>query len=221
MIRIRCNVCYVERNPRVELKDKRSISLEAMQMFKNVLNHNNYYKWDVEVVHMRKKDEGWRDRRRWIAINWIHWKQQSSNFHSFATNQEGKCYAKIVGKKVEPLDVLCREDLYTFVKERRQRKVDKQTVIEDHFKKQKKAIVDEILCNMLYECGLPFNLVNKLAVEALFEAIGCYGRGYRPPSFHKLENQCWRKNMWMSSRWGKNIRYIGRNTASLSCLMDG
>ena len=89
-------------------------------------------------------------------------------------------------KKVGPLDVLCRENLHTFVLLRRQRKNRQQTVINDHFKKNNKKQVDEFFTAALYEGEVPFNTVNKLAIEVLCEAIGCYGRGYRPPSFHQV-----------------------------------
>ena len=98
---------------------------------------------------------------------------------STASQQTKKASAparvKVVGKKVRPLDVLWRGPLH-FCGERRQRKVDKQTVIEDHFKKQEKAIIDNIFCDMLYECSLPFNLVNKLTVEFFVRLLGIIER---------------------------------------------
>lgn len=87
-------------------------------------------------------------------------------------------------KKVGPLDVPCMKNLRTFIVERRQRKGKQQTVIEDHFKKNQKEWIDEFIADVLYEYGLPFNIANKLAVEVLCEAIGCYGKGNRPSSFH-------------------------------------
>jgi hypothetical protein len=93
---------------------------------------------------------------------------------------------QIPGKKVGPLDVLCREDLYTFIQERRLRREGSQTILEDHFKKKEKAMVDDIFSDMLYECGIPFNIVNRPIVEVLCEAIGRYGRGYRPPTYHQV-----------------------------------
>jgi hypothetical protein len=90
-------------------------------------------------------------------------------------------------KKVGPLDVLCKDNLRTFVLERRQRtRKGQQTIIEDHFKKKEKELVDEFFVDVLYECGLPFNLVTKASVEILCEAIGRYGRGYKPPSMHQV-----------------------------------
>jgi hypothetical protein len=47
-------------------------------------------------------------------------------------------------------------------------------------------MVDDIFGDMLYECGIPFNIVNKPIVEVLCEAIGRYGRGYRPPTYHQV-----------------------------------
>ena len=118
------------------------------------------------------------------------------SIESSATHLEKKVIASLssgiakltalIGKKVGPLDVLCRENLRTFVVKRRQRKGKQQTVIEDHLKKKDKQWIDEFFADALYECGLPFNTVNKLAVEVLCEAIGCYGRGYRSPSVHQV-----------------------------------
>jgi hypothetical protein len=93
---------------------------------------------------------------------------------------------QVATKKIGPLDVLCRDDLYTFVHERRLRKGGTQTILEDHLKKKEKAMVDDIFGDMLYECGIPFNIVNKPIVEVLCEAIGRYGRGYRPPTYHQV-----------------------------------
>jgi hypothetical protein len=91
------------------------------------------------------------------------------------------------GKKIGPLDVMCKDNLKTFVLERRQRlRGGQQTVIEDHFKKKEKEMIDNFFCDFLYECGLPFNLITKLSLEILCEAIGYYGRSYKPPSLHQV-----------------------------------
>jgi hypothetical protein len=39
----------------------------------------------------------------------------------------------------------------------------------------------------MYECGLPFNILNKQIIKVLCEARGRYGRGYRPSSFHQVQ----------------------------------
>lgn len=71
-----------------------------------------------------------------------------------------------VGKKVGPLDVICREDLFSFVSNRRSEK-KKQTVIENHFKKEEKEIVDMIFAGFFYSNGLSFNLCRQLDIEVL------------------------------------------------------
>ena len=103
---------------------------------------------------------------------------------------------KPIGKKVGLFGVLCQENLIKCVVERRANK-SKQCVIEDHFKKQEKEIVDELFAEVIYQCGLSFNIVNQQCAEVLCEAIRRYRRRYLPPSFHRVRKPLLEKPLKM------------------------
>ena len=101
--------------------------------------------------------------------------------------------------------VKTRENLVKFITERRVNK-SKQRVIEDHFKKQEKEIVDELFADMIYQCGLSFNIVNQQCVKVLCEAIGHYERGYLPPSFHHVRKPLLEKTFEIVYELRKSLR---------------
>ncbi|CAD6244751.1 unnamed protein product [Miscanthus lutarioriparius] len=80
------------------------------------------------------------------------------------------------------------------------RKKPEEVVEERHFKngpaqssvegrirtKEERDEVNMHVANFFYECGIPFNAINSRSFEIMCEAIGQYGPGYKPPSFHEV-----------------------------------
>ena len=115
MIRIWCNVCYVERNLRVELKDKRHLIGDYADVQKcpktTTTIANEMLKWYTRGKK-RKVEEVEGDELQ--SIGFIGSNNPPTSMASQQT-KKASASVKVVGKKVRPLDVSWRENLYTFV----------------------------------------------------------------------------------------------------------
>lgn len=84
-----------------------------------------------------------------------------------------------------PMDAYFTPDPEMIVKGRKNEK-GKQTTINDHYKKEAREKACQYFARWMYEAGLPFNAVKYDSFKVAIEAIGQYGVGMKPPSYHEL-----------------------------------
>jgi len=79
------------------------------------------------------------------------------------------------GKKKEEMNLDCGEV----------RKNDLQQMTINASYKNKEDVIQEI-CNCIYGNALPFNLVRSPLFIQMLKAVGDYGKGLKPPSYHEV-----------------------------------
>jgi hypothetical protein len=73
------------------------------------------------------------------------------------------------------------------VEERHSKNGPAQSSVEGRIRtKEERDEVNMHVANFFYECRIPLNAINSRNLEIMCEAIGQYGPGYRPPSYHEV-----------------------------------
>jgi hypothetical protein len=73
------------------------------------------------------------------------------------------------------------------VEERHSKNGPAQSSVEGRTRtKEERDEVNMHVVNFFYECRIPLNAINSRSLEIMCEAIGQYGPGYRPPSYHEV-----------------------------------
>ena len=73
------------------------------------------------------------------------------------------------------------------VEERHSKNEPAQTSVEGRIRtKEERDEVNMHVANFFYESGIPLNAINARSFEIMCEAIGQYGPGYKPPSYHEV-----------------------------------
>lgn len=62
----------------------------------------------------------------------------------------------------------------------------KQTTMKDAYDKKARENTCQYIARFFYRTGLPFNVVKYEEFDCMVEAIGRYGPGLKPPSYHEL-----------------------------------
>lgn len=73
----------------------------------------------------------------------------------------------------------------TVVQMRKEGKL-RQTNMVDAYDKEKRAMTVQYIARFFYQAGIPFNAARLDAFKICVEAIGQYGPGLKPPSYHEL-----------------------------------
>ncbi|XP_074329778.1 uncharacterized protein LOC141667260 [Apium graveolens] len=82
-----------------------------------------------------------------------------------------------------PLDLLLRPHPEKMVKKRKgQTRLDEN----DAVKKELRARACTTFARWMYDAGIPFNAVNYNSFDTAIEAIGQYGSGMKPPTYHEV-----------------------------------
>ena len=63
---------------------------------------------------------------------------------------------------------------------------ERQTTVNEHFKKQARDKTCQAVARWMYDAGIPFNAVNYDSFHTMIEAVGQFGPGMKPPSFHEV-----------------------------------
>lgn len=62
----------------------------------------------------------------------------------------------------------------------------KQSIVADAFDKERRAKTIQYIARFFYQAGIPFNAARLDSFKVAIEAIGQYGPGLKPPSYHEL-----------------------------------
>lgn len=96
-------------------------------------------------------------------------------------------------KQTGPIDLYFLKDADEIVKQRRSQGKG-QYQYDENKKKLREMAVDKFVVWM-YDAGIPFNAVKYDSCEACIEAIGTFGPGMKPPSYHEVRVKCLNKEM--------------------------
>ncbi|XP_028101977.1 uncharacterized protein LOC114301249 [Camellia sinensis] len=91
-------------------------------------------------------------------------------------------------KRKGPMDVYFTPNPESVVKNRKDQAKGKQTKIDanDPYKKEMRARALQRFARWMYDAGIPFNAVNYESFGPMIEAIGQYGPGMKPPTYHEV-----------------------------------
>ncbi|GMP99210.1 hypothetical protein CsSME_00046772 [Camellia sinensis var. sinensis] len=112
-----------------------------------------------------------------------HCKLTSSSQGSSKSKSKSK-----MPKRKGPMDVYFTPNPESVVKNRRDQAKGKQTKIDanDPYKKEMRARALQRFARWMYDAGIPFNVVNYESFGPMIEAIGQYGPGMKPPTYHEV-----------------------------------
>lgn len=80
----------------------------------------------------------------------------------------------------------------------------RQTNVVDAFDKEKRAETIQYIARLFYQAGIPFNVACLDAFKVAVEAIGQYGPGLKPPSYHELRVPLLKKELDFTNLLLKN-----------------
>nr|XP_019702101.1 uncharacterized protein LOC105033135 [Elaeis guineensis] len=92
------------------------------------------------------------------------------------------------------IDLYFTSDAEMVVQSRKEGK-EKQTTINEVCKKKLRDKTCRELARWMYDAGIPFNVVNYLNFAVEIEAIGQFGPGMKPPSYHEIRVPLLRKEV--------------------------
>lgn len=135
---------------------------------------------DFDDMDMEDEDED--DDVVEINVN-QHRKLTSSSQGSSKSKSKSK-----MPKRKGPMDVYFTPNPESVVKNRRDQAKGKQTKIDanDPYKKEMRARALQRFARWMYDAGIPFNAVNYESFGPMIEAIGQYGPGMKPPTYHEV-----------------------------------
>lgn len=85
-------------------------------------------------------------------------------------------------KQTEPINLYLMKDVDEIVKQRHAKNKGQC----DENKKKLRDIAVEKFATWMYDAGIPFNAVKYDSFEPCIEAIGQFGSGMKPPSYHEV-----------------------------------
>ena len=89
-------------------------------------------------------------------------------------------------KEKKSVITMLRKNPEEVVEERHSKNGPAQSSVEGRIRtKEERDEVNMHVANFFYECRIPLNAINSRSLEIMCEAIGQYGPGYRPPSYHE------------------------------------
>ncbi|XP_042401120.1 uncharacterized protein LOC121991168 [Zingiber officinale] len=112
-------------------------------------------------------------------------KRSISNSSNHPTVQGKKC------KQTGPINLYFMKDVDEIVKQRRAKSKGQF----DENKKKLRDIVVEKFARWMYDAGIPFNAVKYDSFEPCIEAIGQFGSGMKPPSYHEVRVKYLKKEL--------------------------
>lgn len=97
-------------------------------------------------------------------------------------------------KEKGPIDLYFTPDAEMVVRSRKEGK-GKQTTINEVCKKELRDKACREVARWMYDAGIPFNAVNYPSFAVAIEAIGQFGPGLKPPSYHEVRVPLLRKEV--------------------------
>ncbi|XP_028082295.1 uncharacterized protein LOC114283626 [Camellia sinensis] len=93
-----------------------------------------------------------------------------------------------MSKRKGPMDVYFTPNPESVMKNQRDQAKGKQTKIDanDPYKKDMRAQAVQRFARWMYDAGIPVNAVNYESFGPMIEAIGQYGPGMKPPTYHEM-----------------------------------
>lgn len=124
-----------------------------------------------------------------IVMTDRHGKSTGSSQASISFSSKAK-KSKVKG----PMDLFCAPNPDDVVKNRGK---GKQTKIDanDPYKKELRERAVIRFMRWMYDCAIPFNTLNCPSFGPAIEAIGQYGAGMKPPSYHEARVTCLKKEL--------------------------
>ncbi|XP_042451216.1 uncharacterized protein LOC122036087 [Zingiber officinale] len=112
-------------------------------------------------------------------------KRPISDSSNHPTTQGKKC------KQTGPINLYFMKDVDEIVKQRRAKSKGQF----DENKKKLRDIAVEKFARWMYDAGIPFNAVKYDSFEPCIEAIGQFGSGMKPPSYHEVRVKYLKKEL--------------------------
>ncbi|KAL9670141.1 hypothetical protein QQ045_007692 [Rhodiola kirilowii] len=96
-----------------------------------------------------------------------------------------------------------------------------QSTINQIVKKPLKEEADDLVALFFYTSAIPFNCIKNPAFAKMCYAIGRYGIGYKPPTYHDIRNKLLKGQYFKLIKLLKILRKRGKELGAQSCLMGG
>ncbi|MGV8048615.1 hypothetical protein PJP07_30915, partial [Mycobacterium kansasii] len=61
-----------------------------------------------------------------------------------------------------------------------------QTTVENRYKQKDRKTTIQYIAKWFYQTGVAFNAVKSKSFKVMIEAIGQFGPGLKPPSYHEM-----------------------------------
>ena len=107
------------------------------------------------------------------------------------------------------------------VEERHSKNGPAQTSVEGRIRtKEERDEVNMHVANFFYESGIPLNAINARSFEIMCEAIGQYGPGYKPPSYHEVRVPLLAKTVEQTNKL-KEKHEAGWKQYGCTLMLDG
>ena len=107
------------------------------------------------------------------------------------------------------------------VEERHSKNEPAQTSVEGRIRtKEERDEVNMHVANFFYESGIPLNAINVRRFEIKCEAIGQYGPGYKPPSYHEVRVPLLAKTVEQTNKL-KEKHEAGWKQYGCTLMLDG
>jgi hypothetical protein len=98
-------------------------------------------------------------------------------------------------KQRGPMDYFCFGDPVLTVRERKKKLKEKQLSISEAYNKEGRDICVQYIARWFYRNGIPFHAARDEAFAVMLEAVGKFGGGLKPPSYHELRVPLLRKEV--------------------------
>ncbi|KAL2238042.1 UNVERIFIED_CONTAM: hypothetical protein Sindi_0995900 [Sesamum indicum] len=173
---------YVEKKK--QLKDQ----MDAIPHFDDIAEEQEQWNWETQIKdisHGKRPSEG------------------GSSTQSFSVAQ------KIQQRKprsMDPIDLYFMKDADEVVKQRKN--IDGGKLFDENRKKMGEYAVQKF-CRWMYDTGIPFNTVRADSFGPAIEALGQFGPGMKPSSYHEAKYSCTlMANGWTDTRQMRLINFL-------------
>lgn len=96
-----------------------------------------------------------------------------------------------------------------------------QVTINQFVKKDIREEACQQIARFFYTSAIPFNCAKNPEFAKMFEIVGKYGCGFKPPSYHELRETFLKKEVDRTMTLLEEHRYVWKKKDVLLCLMDG
>jgi hypothetical protein len=98
-------------------------------------------------------------------------------------------------KQKGPMDKFCFQDPVLTIRERKKKLKEKQMTMSEVYNKEGRDVCVQYIARWFYCYGIPFYVARDEAFFVMIEAIGQFGPGLKPPSYHELRVPLLRKEV--------------------------